>query len=166
MAEASEIRREVFIKAKPKTVFAFLVDAAKMRQWMGVTHELDARPGGVYRVDMANGNIAAGKYVEVVADRRVVFTWGWEGGENLPPGASTVAIDLAAEGAGTRVTLVHTGLAKPAIKPHSEGWEHYLERLAVAGAGGDPGTDPWIKKPMPEKKPAAKRVSAGVKIPH
>ena len=32
-------------------------------------------------------DIAAGKYVEVVRDRRVVFTWGWEGNEMVPPGS-------------------------------------------------------------------------------
>ena len=159
MAEAAVIRREVFIKAKPKTVFAFLVDARKMAEWMGVAHSLDPRPGGVYRVDVTNGEVAAGTFVEVVPDRRVVFTWGWEGGDKLPPGASTVAIDLAAEGAGTRVTLVHSGLGRPAIKPHGEGWEHYLARLSIAAAGGDPGPDPWVKTPKPVKKPAAKHTS-------
>ena len=31
---------------------------------------------------------------------------------------------------------------------HSHGWEHYLGRLAIAAAGGDPGRDPWIDGPM------------------
>ena len=26
---------------------------------------------------------------------------------------------------------------------HEKGWTHYLSRLAVAGAGNDPGPDPW-----------------------
>jgi hypothetical protein len=26
---------------------------------------------------------------------------------------------------------------------HRGGWEHYLDRLVVAAADGDPGPDPW-----------------------
>jgi hypothetical protein len=26
---------------------------------------------------------------------------------------------------------------------HVMGWEHYLDRLAIAAAGGDPGDDPF-----------------------
>ena len=161
VANQAVIRREVFIKAKPKTVFAFLIDSKKMREWMGVTHTLEPRPGGVYRVDVTNGNVASGTYTEVVPDRRVVFTWGWEGGGGLAPGASTVAIELAAEGAGTRVTLVHSDLSPPAIKSHTEGWEHYLARLAIAAAGGDAGPDPWVKKPA--AKPKTPRAKAAAK---
>jgi uncharacterized protein YndB with AHSA1/START domain len=32
--------------------------------------------------------------VEVVENQRVVFTWGWERGPAVPPGSTTVAIEL------------------------------------------------------------------------
>jgi HipA-like kinase len=31
---------------------------------------------------------------------------------------------------------------------HAHGWEHYLARLAVTAAGGDPGRDPWLDGAM------------------
>ncbi len=37
--------------------------------------------------------------------------------------------------------LVHRGLPDDAISDHTEGWDHYLGRLAIASTGGDPGPD-------------------------
>jgi hypothetical protein len=49
---------------------------------------------------------------------------------------------LHPEGEKTRVKLVHRGLPDDnAVKEHTEGWDHYLGRLAVVAAGGDPGPD-------------------------
>jgi uncharacterized protein YndB with AHSA1/START domain len=94
-------------------------------------------------VDVNGRNIAQGEYIEVVPNSRVVFSWGWEGdGSPLPPGASTVEVTLEPDGEGTIVRLRHLGLPGDQRDAHSEGWDHYLARLVVAGAGGDPGPDP------------------------
>ena len=136
---------EVRIDADPETVFEFLVDPAKMVQWMGRSHELDPRPGGVFSCDLNGRDVASGAYVEVDRPRRVVFTWGWESEENSTrPGASTVEVTLAPDGAGTLVTLVHRDLVSEESRAnHAHGWRHYTERLALAAAGRDPGIDPW-----------------------
>ena len=43
---------------------------------------------------------------------------------------------------GTRVRLVHRDLpTEESIAAHSHGWDHYIARLAIAAAGGDPGED-------------------------
>ena len=44
-------------------------------------------------------------------------------------------------GKGTTVRLTHRGLPEDAIGDHTGGWDHYLGRLAVVVAGGDPGPD-------------------------
>ncbi len=79
------IECEIFIAATPETVFRFLVDPTLMVDWIGLTHTLDPRPGGVFRVEVSKGNVAGGVYTEVIPARRVVFTWGWE---SAPPGES------------------------------------------------------------------------------
>ena len=38
---------------------------------------LDPRPGGVVRWAHANGDTCRGEFVELVPDRRVVFSYGW-----------------------------------------------------------------------------------------
>ena len=69
-----------------------------MIQWKGITAELDARPGGVYRVDMNGRDVILGEYVEIDRPHRVVVTFGWDAAETLIPAGSTrVEIDLISE---------------------------------------------------------------------
>jgi uncharacterized protein YndB with AHSA1/START domain len=117
---------------------------------MGGDATLAARPGGVYRVEVLPGNIAAGQFVEVDRPRRLVHTWGWEAGASpVAPGSTTIEIELIPDGEGTTLRFTHRDL--PTVEDtgkHAHGWDHYLGRLAVAGAGGDPGPDPWLSGEM------------------
>jgi uncharacterized protein YndB with AHSA1/START domain len=137
------VTREVRIKATPETIFEFFTDPGKMTRWKGVDAELEPQPGGRYRVNVTGRDVAVGEYVEIDPPRRVVFTWGWEGDPNLPPGASTVEITLTPDGDETVVTLTHRDLPEPALAGQTEGWEHFLPRLVEAAEGRDPGADPW-----------------------
>jgi uncharacterized protein YndB with AHSA1/START domain len=132
------------IKASPETVFRFFTDPERWLRWQGVTAELEPRPGGRFRMDVRGDGHASGQFLEVVPARRVVFTWGWEmEGNPVPPGSSTVEVDLWPDGDGTVVRLTHRGLPADAFATHQAGWEHYLDRLATTAGGGDPGPDPW-----------------------
>jgi uncharacterized protein YndB with AHSA1/START domain len=131
------------IPAPPEEVFPFLTDAAKYTRWKGIEAELDPRPGGVYRVQMSAGSAVLGEFVEVEPPSRVVFTWGWEGNADVPPGSTIVEITLEADGDDTVATLRHSGLPdEHEAQEHAQGWEHYLSRLEAVGAGRDPGPDP------------------------
>ena len=132
------------IAASPATVFSFFTDVDRWISWQGVDGEVDARPGGVFRIRMPGAEVASGRFVEVVPDRRIVFTWGWEGeAPPVPPGATTVVVELESAEAGTLLRLTHSGLASPPVaEHHREGWELYLERLRVRAEGGDPGPVP------------------------
>lgn len=136
--------REIRIEAPPEIVFRFFVDAEKMKQWKGVDAELDPRPGGVYRVTVVPQAIARGEYVRVEPPTFVSFTWGWEGeAQPVAPGSSLVEVTLRADGDATILKLRHTGLPSEAMaREHEKGWTHYLGRLTIAAAGGDPGPDP------------------------
>jgi uncharacterized protein YndB with AHSA1/START domain len=137
------VTREVRIKASPETIFEFLVDPQKLMRWKGVEAELEPSPGGRFRVNVTGKDIVAGEYVEVDRPHRVVFTWGWEGDEHVPPGSSTVEIRLTPDGDETLMTLTHRDLPEPALEAHVQGWEHFLPRLVEAAEGRDPGADPW-----------------------
>ncbi|OLC10640.1 MAG: hypothetical protein AUH39_01480 [Chloroflexi bacterium 13_1_40CM_67_9] len=141
--ETKVIERVITIDAPPATVFRLLTDPAQYVRWKGKLAELEPQPGGKFRVEFASTkDIAAGKYVEVIRDRRVVFTWGWEGNEMVPPGSSTVEIDLEPTGSGTRLRLVHRGLPDGAVTSHTEGWDYFLPRLVDVGAGREPREAP------------------------
>ena len=140
---AVELERR--IAAPPETVFSYFVDPEKYSRWQGVGAELDPRPGGLFRVTMTNrsGRVASGVFLEVEPPKRVVFTWGWEGIESLPPGVSTVEVVLEGDGDGTVVRLRHSGLpSDTSCQFHAWGWNLTLDRLMVAGEGGDPGPYP------------------------
>lgn len=137
--------RTIEIDASPETVWEFFVDPSKLTRWMGIDAELETRPGGIYRCNVIPGHTALGEFVEVDKPRRVVFTWGWDANEGVPPGSSTIEVELAPEGNGTSVRFVHKNLpSAEAVASHAQGWDHYLARLELAAAGGDPGEDPWV----------------------
>ncbi len=90
---------------------------------------------------MPNGATARGQFVELVPDRRVVFTWGWVDQPDLPPGSSTVEIEITADGSGTLVTLTHRDLPDEETDLHEIGWKHYLPRLASVATGEEVDPD-------------------------
>jgi uncharacterized protein YndB with AHSA1/START domain len=145
------VEREIRIAARPETVFSFFTDPEKMMRWKGVDNTLDARPGGIFRVDTNGRDVMRGEYLEVIPFTRIVFTWGTEQGSiPIAPGASTVEVTFIPDGADTIVRLRHYNLPSPELRDmHSMGWDHYFERLVIVAQGDDPGPDPWaITKTM------------------
>jgi uncharacterized protein YndB with AHSA1/START domain len=143
--ETTTYERTLLIAASPDTVWEFFVDSEKLMRWKGIEAELDAKPGGRYHCEVIPGHTARGEFVELDRPRRLVFTWGWDGQEGVPPGSSTIEVDLTPEGDGTSLRFVHKDLPSPeAVASHAHGWDHYLPRLEIAAAGGNPGEDPWV----------------------
>ena len=137
------VELEIWIAAPPAAVFPFLTDARRLVRWIGIAATIEPVPGGAFRVDMNGRDVARGAYLEVVPDRRVVFSWGWEGNAHgIAPGTTTVTIDLEPERGGTRLKLRHAGLRGDARARHAQGWAHYAGRLRNAAEGRDPGPDP------------------------
>jgi uncharacterized protein YndB with AHSA1/START domain len=149
--ETISIQRELQIDASPETVWEFLVDPEKLGRWMGEGAELDPQPGGLYRVRVVPSHIARGEFVELDPPHRVVFTWGWEEDASspgtVPPGSSTIEIELEPREGGTFLRFTHRDLPNDASgESHGVGWDHYLSRLVTAAAGGDPGRDEWLDR--------------------
>jgi uncharacterized protein YndB with AHSA1/START domain len=136
-----EIVVERRIAAPVEAVYEYLVDGGKWARWQGIAAQVDARPGGGFAVSMPGGQVASGYFVELVPNRKVVFTWGWSGDEVVPPGSSTVEIELADEGTQTLVRLTHRGLPADVLEIHAAGWDRYVPRLAEVAEGRDPGAD-------------------------
>jgi uncharacterized protein YndB with AHSA1/START domain len=137
---------ERLVKAPPEAVFAFFTDPRRWLRWQGVDATIEPRPGGTFRVNVQGDGYASGVVLEVDVPRRFVFTWGWEMPDNpVPPGSTTVEIELLPDPAGTLVRLTHRDLPEPTRPPHAEGWAHYVDRLAIVATDEDPGPDPWIR---------------------
>jgi uncharacterized protein YndB with AHSA1/START domain len=151
--EATVVERTLSIAASPETVWDYFVDPVKAARWMGINFDFDPRPGGIYRCEVLPTHIARGEFVELDPPRRLVFTWGWEksgeGPITVPPGSSTIVIELTPDGDGTSLHFVHADLpTAESVQSHGHGWDHYLARLEIAAAGGDPGKDPWLEGGM------------------
>jgi uncharacterized protein YndB with AHSA1/START domain len=147
MTEPLVVRREVQIAAPPATVFAFLTDPEKILSWMGTEVETEAHPDGLYLVKGvgAGANTARGAFREVVPVHRLAYSFGWEGRDEVPPGSSLIEIDLVDRDGGTLLRMTHSGLPNEAqCAAHARGWAHYLDRLAIAAAGGSPGVDKGV----------------------
>ncbi len=144
MAEPFVVRRELQITAPQATVFAFLTDPEKILRWMGTEATVEPHVEGLYLVNVTGENIAEGRFTEVIPVHRLAYSFGWRGGhQRTPPGSSLIEIDLIEREGGTLLRLTHSGLPDAeACAAHERGWMHYLARLAVAAAGGNPGPDP------------------------
>jgi uncharacterized protein YndB with AHSA1/START domain len=106
-------------------------------RWFGpngadVLHaETDPRVGGRFHVafttpDGEEHNVS-GEYLEVVPDRKLVFTWEWR---TMPERRSLVTVSVAPDGAGTMMTLNHAQFFDtPARDRHIEGWTGAVDKL-------------------------------------
>ena len=99
-------------------------------------------------MNVTGDGFASGRFVEVVPNRKLIFTWGWEDpGSPLPPGSSTVEIELIEAPNGTLLRLTHKGLPESEREIHRFGWENYAARLSAVEEGRDPGPDPMRASP-------------------
>ena len=130
------VEQSVWIDARRETVWKFLVDPERLREWWGDA-ELEAQPGGRIRVRMQGGPrpTMRGEIVEVTPFERLVFTFGWEdtpGAPRIPPGSSRVEMVLIEDGAGTILQLRHSGLPPALAGEAHGGWLSILPGLAAA----------------------------------
>jgi uncharacterized protein YndB with AHSA1/START domain len=140
---ADPIKASIHIEAPPDRVYEHFVRPEAMIRWMGDFAVLDPKPNGRFEVDV-HGAPVRGQYLDLEPPHRLVISWGYAGSDSLPPGASTVEVRLIADEGGTRVELEHRDLPAPDVPGHVRGWDHYLDRLRVTGAGRDPGPDPGM----------------------
>jgi len=148
--DTKSIEREILIAATPETIWELLVDPQQVTRWMGQHATFDLRRGGSYKIEVIPGHVASGKFVEIDAPRRLVYTWGWEEGDApVPSGSTTIVFELLPRNDGTLLRFTHRDLpSAEAAASHTHGWTHYFERLEQVAAGKDPGPDPWINGPM------------------
>ena len=128
-------------RASADAVYNYLVTSTNWIEWQGSAAELDPRPGGIFKMSMPDGRIARGQYIELKPFSKVVFSWGWVDMPGLPPGSTTVTVDLLSNDDGTLIRLTHEGLGPDEAAMHAMGWNHYLPRLALAAEGQSPGED-------------------------
>jgi uncharacterized protein YndB with AHSA1/START domain len=142
--DALEMVRE--IRATPEQVFRALTDPEELMKWWSARGMLtrahtNLRPGGEYRLEFLSPDGEAawvkGQYQVVEPPRRIVKTWF---NSKFPDLRNTVEFRLEPSTGGTRLTLVHSGLAdRPeAFEDYEKGWPDVLGYLLAwaAALGG------------------------------
>lgn len=132
-----ELRLSQFVDAPPAAVFRALTDPAALREWMHAPDPVvELRVGGRYslgwRYEQDGRQVEGGpmRILELVPDRKLVVSWpDWRGDSSVP--MQSVAWELAAEGAGTRVTLTHAGFTRTVdFSDYPFGWGHFMSAMA------------------------------------
>ena len=135
------VRFHRILKAPPERVYRAFLDPDAMAKFLpphgftGRVLEMDARVGGVYRMQFTNfssGHTHAfgGKYLELVPNEKIVNTDLFDD-PNLP-GQMITTISLKAVSCGTELTAVQEGI--PAAIPVEMcylGWQESLQLLAL-----------------------------------
>ena len=129
------VEQTLRISARAETVWKYWTDPQRMCDWWGAAADLEPRPGGVCRVEMAGGPVMVGEYLELVPFERLVFSFGWEPSDAVPaiaPRGSRVEVTLIEDAGDTILTLRHSGLPDELAELHASGWSHFLPLLVAA----------------------------------
>jgi uncharacterized protein YndB with AHSA1/START domain len=124
------------VAASPERVFAAWTDVEQLAAWWwpqlaGTTYDVDARPGGRYRIQSpAIGATVTGVYTEVDPPRRLVFTWVWQDVGEPASVEDTVVVTFEPHDDGTQVTVAHTSSEHVPDGGAEQGWNDVLDRLA------------------------------------
>ncbi len=124
------------IAAPPEQVYDAWLDPEQAGRWLFRTPdgslarcEIDARIGGRFRIDERRGDEVAehyGEYVALDRPRRLAFDF-WT---SFSDERTRIAIDIAPEGDGARITLTHDGVWADWEERTRQGWTMILEGLA------------------------------------
>lgn len=104
------------------------------RHWADTTVEVDARPGGAYRITApAAGITLSGTYLAVDEPRHLALTWVWADADGT---SRDEAVDVRFEpaGEGALVRVRHTGpwADDAPVDNYRQGWEYTLGQLVDA----------------------------------
>ena len=121
MIRDGKVVHEVELPQPAAEVFEMFVDPARLVSWIGISAELEPRPGGRFRFEVQPGQFCEGRYLVVEPPHRLVFTWGWtDPWFGLPPGSSRVEVQFTDVGTGTRLMLMGIQPRSPASTSVSE----------------------------------------------
>jgi uncharacterized protein YndB with AHSA1/START domain len=94
--------------------------------------KIDFRVGGKYFLEFKNHGVTNhGEFLEIVQNKKIVFTWCQEFGANQKPD-TRVALELFADGPKTRLVIEHTGFKDKAnCDGHEMGWTGGAKDMAA-----------------------------------
>jgi len=95
--------------------------------------EVDFRVDGLYRLGMKHiekqaEHVVGGKFLEIIPDKKIVFTWKWESRDE--ENNSIITINFNETDNGSELILTQTGFSgDDSRKDHNKGWDLCLDEL-------------------------------------
>jgi len=123
----------------PGMVWAVWTRPELIRSWFGASHgfrahdiAVDLRPGGRWSLRNVNGAVTeyvTGTYHEVIPDKRLCYSYHFEGTEFF----STISIDLTEDGDRTMLAFLQTGFPNAQSRDdHETGWSKAIKVMGEA----------------------------------
>jgi uncharacterized protein YndB with AHSA1/START domain len=137
---------EGYFKATPARVFQAWTVPHQVEQWFGPAPNslhsavIDLRPGGSWRFLKSSDAVKSvgfeGKYLIIVPDQHLVFTWSQvvarADGERTATTPSRVEIRFTPHGGGTNLTVIHSAISDEATRRgFGGGWERGFTNLSA-----------------------------------
>ena len=128
------------IKAPRDRVYKAWTDPAQLKEWFGPENVqtrsfvAEARVGGRFSWELTNSEggemTVHGEYRELELNKKIVFSWQWEGDESWEYHDSVVTVELDDIDGGTQLRLIHEKLPNEESRDgHSRGWNSALDKL-------------------------------------
>lgn len=137
------------IDASPRTVYQAFVDPVSLMEWLppsgmrGRALEYDFREGGRYRIELTyesgigsgktsdRTDVSAGRFIELIAGRRIKQTVEFESKDPTLAGEMTMTWSFDAAPGGVNVSIVADNVPSGISKAqHDDGLRSSLENLA------------------------------------
>ena len=124
-ATKTTLHYEIEFKVPSQRVYAALLDSKQFAAFTGMPAEIDAKPGGTFK--MFNAMIE-GRNVELIENQRIVQAWrpaSWEAGVY-----SIAHFEIKPSGAESTLIFNHIGFAAGLADHLDSGWKgHYWEPM-------------------------------------
>jgi len=139
LAEKPSLNLQRHYPVAPEKVWRAWTDPEALKRWWGPggpeavsVAQLDVRVGGRFRIvfggPQGNEHEVQGVYKEVVANRKLVFTWTWP--RTTPERESLVTILFKPHGGGTELDFVHSQHFDQSVRDgHQRGWSEAFAKL-------------------------------------
>jgi len=136
----SDIKLQIkrFFNCPVEKVYSAWTDPEQLRKWHAPgevkvdSASADLKIGGRYRIEMIIGpdgqtSTTYGEYKEIVSNKRLVYTWGWEGPDRYE---TIVTVEFNPKDNGTELVLTHERFSDTDGRDkHQYGWNGCLDKL-------------------------------------
>lgn len=116
----------------PGAVWSAITNPDRIARWLAAVSG-DLQPGGEFRLDFGDGDVALGRVLICEETSRLAVSWEFES-----EGTTRLEITLTPRDDGTLVTLHHSELRQADLSQYGAGWHTFLEHLEIVLAGNIP----------------------------